>query len=326
MVKIGNIDLGEFPVILAPMEDITDPSFRSVCKELGADMVYTEFVSSDGLIRDAGKSLKKLIFDNNERPIGIQIFGNNSATLTEAAHIAEKAAPDLIDINWGCPVRKVSGKGSGAGILKDIPKMVSITADVVKCTKLPVTVKTRLGWDEKNKNIAEIAERLQDVGIQAISIHGRTKEQLYTGVADWETISSVKENPRIFIPVIGNGDINSAEKADFIRRNYHVDGIMIGRAAIGNPWIFKEIKYHFKTGLFLPPPGIAEKLEYCRKHIKAAIEYKGEKVAILEMRKHYGNYFKGLPNFKPFRMELVSVVSFEEVENILNRIGEIYLN
>lgn len=324
MVKIGNIELGEFPVLLAPMEDVSDPPFRRICREMGADMVYTEFVSSDGLIRDAVKSRKKLFFAEEERPVGIQIFGNSSAAMTEAAKMAEEASPDLIDINWGCPVRKVSMKGAGAGILKDIPKMVSITADVVKCTKLPVTVKTRTGWDEKSRDIVEIAERLQDVGIQAITIHGRTKEQMYNGAADWEIISRVKDNPRMKIPVIGNGDINSAEKAAYIRDHFHVDGIMIGRASTGNPWIFREIKHYFRTGTIFAPPAVSDRIEVCRRHLKAAVEWKGERIAVLEMRKHYGGYFKGLPNFKPYRMELVSVIYFEEIENVFKKIENQY--
>jgi len=324
MVKIGNINLGEYPVILAPMEEVTDPPFRSVCKEAGADLVYTEFISSEGLIRDIAKSMKKLYFGFHERPVGIQIFGNNADSMVEAAHIAEAANPDLIDINWGCSVRKVSSKGSGAGILKDIPKMVSITSDVVKTTRLPVTVKTRLGLNEENKNIVEIAERLQDVGIQAISIHGRTKDQLYKGDADWVTISKVKENPRIIIPVFGNGDINSAEKAAFIRKTYLVDGIMIGRAAIGYPWIFREIKHYFQTGSLLPPPSVSERVKTCVQHLKGSVEWKGERTAVLEMRKHYSSYFRGLPDFKPFRVKLVTVEKFEEVVAICNQIDQKY--
>lgn len=324
MVKIGNISLGEYPVILAPMEEVTDPPFRSVCKAAGADLVYTEFISSEGLIRDIAKSMKKLYFGGHERPVGIQIFGNNSDSMAEAARIAEAANPDLIDINWGCSVRKVSSKGSGAGILKDIPKMVSITSDVVKTTRLPVTVKTRLGWNEENKNIVEITERLQDVGIQAISIHGRTKDQLYKGDADWVTISKVKENPRITIPVFGNGDINSAEKAAFIRKTYPVDGIMIGRAAIGYPWIFREIKHYFQTGGLLPPPLVSERVKTCLLHLKGSVEWKGERTAVLEMRKHYGSYFRGLPDFKPFRVKLVTVENFEEVVSICNQIEQEY--
>jgi len=320
MVKIGNIGLGEYPVILAPMEEVTDPPFRSVCKEAGADLVYTEFISSEGLIRDIAKSKKKLYFGEHERPVGIQIFGNNAESMADAARIAEEAGPDLIDINWGCSVRKVSSKGSGAGILNDIPKMVSITSDVVKSTRLPVTVKTRLGWNHENINIVEIAERLQDIGIQAITIHGRTKDQLYKGDADWGSISRVKENSRITIPVFGNGDVNSAEKAAFIRKTYPVDGIMIGRASIGYPWIFSEIKHHFQTGFLLPAPSISERVNTCLLHLKGSVEWKGERTAVLEMRKHYNSYFKGIPDFKPFRIRLVTVDHFEEVASICKEI------
>lgn len=326
MVKFGSIDLGKYPVLLAPMENITDPPFRSLCKEMGADMVYTEFVSSDGLIRDAVKSKRKLYFGEHERPVGIQIFGNSEASMTEAAKMAEQAGPDLIDINWGCPVRKVSAKGAGAGILKDIPKMISITAAVVKSTKLPVTVKTRTGWDEKTKTIVELARQLQDVGIQAITIHGRTKEQLYSGTADWDTISRVKENPELTIPVFGNGDINCAEKAGFIRNQYRVDGIMIGRGAIGNPWIFREIKHYFNTGELPEPPTIQERVEFCRKHLRAAMEWKGERIAVLEMRKHYGGYFRALPDFKQFRMKLVTAHDAGALENIFGKIETRYID
>jgi nifR3 family TIM-barrel protein len=315
-MKIGNIDLGEMPLFLAPMENVTDPSFRRVCKPFGVDMMYSEFVSSEGLIRDAAKSKRKLFFEEEERPMGIQIYGHLVDSLVEAALISEAAGPDLIDINFGCPVKKIAGRGAGAGLLRDLPKMLEITAAVAKAVKLPVTVKTRLGWDYDDMPIVELAERLQDVGAAAITIHGRTRNQLYTGQADWTLIGETKNNPRLKIPVIGNGDITSAEIALQKRNQYGVDGLMIGRGAIGNPWLFREIKYLFATGQTLPPPNMQERVELCRKHIQSSIQWKGEKVAGREMRKHYTLYFKGYPHFKSYRMRLVTVETFDEIEQI----------
>ena len=302
---LGTPNSKYLPLILAPMEDITDPPFRVLCKRLGADVMVSEFISSEGLIRDAVKSLHKLDFSESERPIGIQIFGHDEISLCKAAEVAEKANPDFIDINWGCPVRKIVAKGAGAGILNDIPKMVRITKSVVEAVKLPVTVKTRLGWDDSSRNIVSIAEQLQDVGIAAISIHGRTKAQLYRGVADWTLIGEVKNNKRMFIPVIGNGDIDSPEKAKEMLK-YNVDGLMIGRATIGNPWIFKQIKAYLKDGTIIPLPTINERVEICKEHLKNSIEWKGEVTGIAEMRKHYSGYFKGIPDFKPYRIILVT--------------------
>ncbi len=315
-MKIGNIDLGEMPLFLAPMENVTDPSFRRVCKPFGVDMMYSEFVSSEGLIRDAVKSKRKLFFEEEERPMGIQIYGHLVESLVEAALISEAAGPDLIDINFGCPVKKIAGRGAGAGLLRDLPKMLEITAAVAKAVKLPVTVKTRLGWDYDDMPIVELAERLQDVGAAAITIHGRTRNQLYTGQADWTLIGETKNNPRLKIPVIGNGDITSAEIALQKRNQYGVDGLMIGRGAIGNPWLFREIKHLFATGQTLPPPNMQERVELCRKHIQSSIQWKGEKVAGREMRKHYTLYFKGYPHFKSYRMRLVTVETFDEIEQI----------
>ena len=325
MIKIGSIELGEFPLLLAPMEDVSDPPFRAVCKEQGVDMLYTEFVSSEGLIRDAIKSLKKLDIFDYERPIGIQIFGGDEEAMALSAKIVDATQPDLIDINYGCPVKKVVCKGAGAGILKDIPKMIQLTKAVVKSTNLPVTVKTRLGWDEDSKNIEEVAERLQDVGIQALSIHGRTRTQMYKGEADWTLIAKVKNNPRIHIPIFGNGDIDSPEKALEYKNRYGVDGIMIGRAAIGYPWIFKEIKHFLKTVEKLDPPSLEERVSTCLKHLNKSVEWKGEKLGILEMRRHYAAYLKGLPNSKEFRTRLVNSLSFEEVKIILNELVDYQL-
>lgn len=320
MLKIGNIELGDFPLLLAPMEDVSDPPFRLLCKEHGADIMYTEFISSDGLIRDADKSVQKLDIYPEERPIGIQIFGSHIDAMKQATEIAEKAGPDLIDINYGCPVKKVACKGAGAGILQDIPKMVKMTKEIVNSTNLPVTVKTRLGWDEKSCHIVDVAERLQDVGIQAISIHGRTRVQMYKGEADWRLIKAVKENTRMHIPVFGNGDINSPEKALEYKNKYGVDGVMIGRASIGNPWIFNEIKHYLKTGKKLSPPNIAQRVEACKRHLTHSIEWKGNRLGIVETRKHYNNYFKGLPNIKPFRQSLVTSDEKEEIFNTLEKI------
>ena len=305
MPKIGNIDLGDFPLLLAPMEDVSDPPFRALCKEQGADLMYTEFISSEGLIRDAAKSVQKLDIFEYERPIGIQIFGNNIESMKQATEVTEAAHPDIIDINYGCPVKKVACKGAGAGILQDIPKMVRMTAEIVKSTRLPVTVKTRLGWDENTKYIVEVAERLQDVGIQAISIHGRTRKQMYKGEADWSLIAEVKNNPRMNIPIFGNGDVFSPETALEKKQKYGIDGVMIGRASIGYPWIFREIKHYLKTGEKLAPPTLLERLSAAEQHLNMSIKWKGERLGILEMRRHYTNYFKGIPHFKDLRMKLV---------------------
>ena len=317
---LGTPNSKYLPLILAPMEDITDPPFRVLCKRLGADVMVSEFISSEGLIRDAVKSLHKLDFSESERPIGIQIFGHDEISLCKAAEVAEKANPDFIDINWGCPVRKIVAKGAGAGILNDIPKMVRITKSVVEAVKLPVTVKTRLGWDDSSRNIVSIAEQLQDVGIAAISIHGRTKAQLYRGVADWTLIGEVKNNKRMFIPVIGNGDIDSPEKAKEMLK-YNVDGLMIGRATIGNPWIFKQIKSYIKDGTIIPLPTINERVEICKEHLKNSIEWKGEVTGIAEMRKHYSGYFKGIPDFKPYRIILVTSKEANQLYDTLDEIN-----
>jgi tRNA-dihydrouridine synthase B len=321
MIKIGKIELPDFPLLLAPMEDVSDPPFRMLCKEHGADMMYTEFISSEGLIRDATKSKMKLDIFEYERPIGIQIFGSDITTMEQCAKIIETANPDLLDINYGCPVLKVTCKGAGAGILKDIDKMVRMTEAVVKATSLPVTVKTRLGWDDQSKNILDVAERLQDIGIQALTIHGRTRVQMYKGQADWTLIAKVKENPRIKIPIFGNGDIDSPEKALEYKNKYGVDGIMIGRASIGYPWIFNEIKHFLKTGEKLDPPTIEERAAAARKHFEFSIKWKGDKLGVLEMRRHYSNYFKGFANFKEDRMQLVTMMEPEAIIDKLNEIG-----
>jgi tRNA-dihydrouridine synthase B len=320
MTKIGNISLPEFPLLLAPMEDVSDPPFRAVCKDNGADLMYTEFISSEGLIRDAIKSRKKLDIFDYERPIGIQIFGGDEESLALAAKIVDVTNPDVLDINFGCPVKKVACRGAGAGVLKDLPLMVRLTEAVVKSTNLPVTVKTRLGWDNDTKNIEEVAERLQDVGIKSLAIHGRTRMQMYKGSADWTLIAKVKNNPRIHIPVFGNGDIDSPEKALEYKNRYGVDGIMIGRAAIGYPWIFNEIKHFVKTGEHLPPPTIEQRIDVCRKHLRRSYEWKGPVVGILEMRRHYANYLKGLPNIKEFRSRLVVMKEIGEIEEVLTEI------
>tara|TARA_B100000401_G_C52809924_1_gene723173 strand:+ start:1560 stop:2543 length:984 start_codon:yes stop_codon:yes gene_type:complete len=319
-VKIGNIDLGEFPLLLAPMEDVSDPPFRAICKEYGADVMFTEFISSEGLIRDAFKSLQKLDIFEYERPIAIQIFGHDINSMRKSTEICEKVNPDFIDINYGCPVKKVTCKGAGAGILKDIPKMVKMTKEIVNSTHLPVTVKTRLGWDDNSKYIVEVAERLQDVGIKAISIHGRTRKQMYKGEADWSLIAKVKENNRITIPVFGNGDVDCAQSAKQKKEKYGVDGIMIGRGAIGYPWIFNEIKHFLKTGELLNKPNLKERINICRKHLKFSIKWKGEVLGIVETRRHYSNYFKNIPNFKSYRIELVTAENSEKVYEILNKI------
>jgi len=324
MVKIGNINLPEFPLLLAPMEDVSDPPFRAVCKENGADLMYTEFISSEGLIRDAIKSRRKLDIFDYERPIGIQIFGGDEEALALSAKIVEAVQPDLVDINFGCPVKKVVSKGAGAGVLKDIDLMVRLTESVVKSTHLPVTVKTRLGWDDYSKNIEEVAERLQDVGIKALSIHGRTRAQMYKGVADWTLIARVKNNPRIQIPIFGNGDIDSPEKAWEYKNKYGVDGIMIGRAAIGYPWIFREIKHYFTTKTLLPSPTIRERVDVCKKHLLKSVEWKGPIVGINEMRRHYTNYLKGLPGIKEYRNKLVTLKETEEILQVLTEIEHRY--
>jgi tRNA-dihydrouridine synthase B len=325
MAKIGNIELGAFPLLLAPMEDVSDPPFRAVCKEGGADLMYTEFISSEGLIRDAAKSVQKLDIFEYERPIGIQLFGSDVETMGECAKIASKASPNLIDINYGCPVKQVACRGAGAALLQDIPKMVRMTEAVVKATHLPVTVKTRLGWDDSTKNIIEVAERLQDVGIQALTIHGRTRVQMYKGDADWTLIGKIKENSRITIPIFGNGDIDSPEKALVYRNRYGVDGVMIGRASIGYPWIFNEIKHYVETGQHLEPPTVAERVRVCRKHLDFSIRWKGQKTGIFEMRRHYASYFKGLDNFKPFRMRLVEADSYDHIFEILEEVADVYM-
>lgn len=324
MVKIGNLELGDYPLLLAPMEDVSDPPFRAVCKENGADLMYTEFISSEGLIRDAAKSVQKLDIYEYERPIGIQIFGNEIQSMREAAAIVEEANPDILDINYGCPVNKVACKGAGAGILLDIDKMVSMTAEIVKAVKIPVTVKTRLGWDQDTIRIVEVAERLQDIGIQAISIHARTRKQMYKGEADWNYLNEVKANPRLSIPVFGNGDIDSPEKAKEYKEKYNVDGMMIGRASIGYPWIFNEIKHFLATGEKLPAPELAERIAVAKKHLDFSVQWKGEKLGILEMRRHYTNYFRGMPNFKSYRTEMVTTESYQEVCSVLDKVAEVY--
>lgn len=309
--------MGDRPLFLAPMEDITDPSFRIICKHYGADLVYTEFVSSDGLIRNGVKSVRKLDINDNERPIGIQIYGHIIDSMVEAAKIAESANPELIDINFGCPVKKIANRGAGSGIMKNVPLMVKMTDSIVKAVRLPVTVKTRLGWDEDNKNIVDIAERLQDVGISAITIHGRTRSQMYKGDADWRLIGEVKNNPRMKIPIIGNGDINGPEKAEYAFKSYGVDGIMIGRATVGRPWIFSEIKHYFSTGEILPEPTLDEKVDLAILHLNKSIEHKEGNRGIYEMRRHLSNYFKGLPNFRETRLKLLTSLDAEEIFNLL---------
>jgi nifR3 family TIM-barrel protein len=324
LVKIADIELGEFPLLLAPMEDVSDPPFRALCKEQGCDMMYTEFISVEGLIRDANKSVQKLDIYEEERPIGIQIFGAELDSMLRASEIVEEAKPEVLDINFGCPVKKVVCKMAGAGILQDIPKMVSLTKAIVDHSNLPVTVKTRLGWDDKTIYIEEVAERLQDVGIKALSIHGRTRKQMYKGEADWTSIGKIKENPRINIPIFGNGDINSAPKALEYRNRYGVDGIMIGRASIGNPWIFNEIKHYFKTGEILDPPSIEARVAAARQHLLHSLAWKGEKLGVLEMRRHYAPYFRGLPGIKPYRAALVTENDPENVLAVLENIKEKY--
>ena len=324
MPQIGNISLPEFPLLLAPMEDVSDPPFRAVCKKNGADVMYSEFISSEGLIRDAMKSKRKLDFEEEERPFGIQIFGGDEEAMALSARICETVNPDLVDINFGCPVKKVVSKGAGAGVLKDIDLMVRLTEAVVKSTSLPVTVKTRLGWDDQSKNIEEVAERLQDVGVKALAIHGRTRCQLYKGEADWTLIGKVKNNSRIQIPIFGNGDIDSPQKALEYKNRYGVDGIMIGRAAIGYPWIFREIKHFVKTGQLLAAPTLKERVEVCKTHLTRSLQWKGPIVGINEMRRHYTNYLKGLPGIKEFRLRLVTLTQPEEIMAVLDEIAVHY--
>lgn len=324
MVKIGNIKLGSFPLLLAPMEDVSDPPFRALCKEQGADIVYTEFISSEGLIRDAAKSIQKLDIYEKERPVGIQIFGANLDSMQRAIEIVEETKPDIIDINFGCPVKKVVCKGAGAGILKDIPKMVALTKAMVKQTKIPITVKTRLGWDHNSIRIVDVAERLQDVGCTAISIHGRTRAQMYKGAADWKPIEQVKNNPRMFIPVFGNGDVNSPEKALEMKNKYGLDGAMIGRASIGNPWFFNQVKHFMETGKYKCLPSLEERVEVARRHLEMSVAWKGPVLGVLETRRHYTNYFKGYHNFKSFRTRMVTSNSAEEVYTVLNEVLEVY--
>jgi nifR3 family TIM-barrel protein len=323
-INIGNIQLPAFPLLLAPMEDVSDPPFRYVCKQNGADLMYSEFISSEGLIRDAMKSRQKLDFFEYERPFGIQIFGGDEEAMAMSARIVDTVQPDLVDINFGCPVKKVVCKGAGAAVLKDVAAMTRLTGAVVKGTRLPVTVKTRLGWDDQSKNIEEVALRLQDVGIKALTIHGRTRAQLYKGQADWTLIARVKENPRIHIPIFGNGDIDSPEKAKTYRDRYGIDGIMVGRAAIGYPWIFNEIKHYLQTGTHLPPPTIEQRIKAIRDHLIRSVEWKGPIVGILEMRRHYTNYLKGFPHIKEFRNQMVQKGSVEEIEEILLQVQQRY--
>jgi len=325
MVKIRTIELGDFPLLLAPMEDVSDPPFRALCKKHGADMMYTEFISSEGLIRDAVKSVQKMDIFEYERPIGVQIFGSDEESMVRAAQIIEQVKPDLIDINYGCPVKKVACKGAGAGLLQDIPKMVRLTKAVVNAVNVPVTVKTRLGWDDSTKNIVETAERLQDIGIEALTIHGRTRKQMYKGEADWTLIGAVKNNQRMRIPIFGNGDIDSPEKALQYKNIYGVDGIMIGRASIGYPWIFNEIKAFLANGEHLNPPTFKERMEAIEEHLNFSIQWKGEKVGIAEMKRHYGNYFKGIPHFKSYKSALVMANELAEVQAIMAEIKDEFL-
>ncbi len=326
MVVIGNIQLGSYPLSLAPMENVTDPSFRFLCKHFGADLLFTEFISSDGLIRNGQKSLKKLEIIDYERPIGIQLYGHNTESMVEATKIAEQSSPEFIDLNFGCPVRKIARRGAGAGMLKDIDRMVIMTSEIVKTTKLPVTVKTRLGWDADTKNIVGVAERLQDVGIQAITIHARTGVQLYKGKADWTLIGEVKNNPKMKIPVFGNGDITGPEVAKSMFEKYGVDGIMIGRATVGRPWIFREVKHFLEKGEIIPPPSLKEKVETAKLHFQKSIELKGIPRGIFEMRRHFSSYFKGLPDFREIRLRLLTSTNAEEIPQILDEIEEKYSN
>ncbi len=324
MIKIGNVELPDFSLLLAPMEDISDPPFRALCKAYGVDLMFTEFVSTEGLIRDAAKSVKKLDIFEQERPIGIQIFGHDVYSMLKAVEKIEEVQPDIIDINYGCPVKKVVSKGAGAGILKDLEKMQKMTAEIVKHTDLPVTVKTRLGWDEQSIAINEVAERLQDAGIQAISIHGRTRKQMYSGTSDWYKIAEVKNNPRIKIPVFANGDIKTPEDAKRIRDEFGFDGAMIGRAAIGSPWVFLQMKTYLETGKTIKTPSVSKRVDIAKKHLQMAIDWKGERLGILETRPHYSNYFKGIPNFKPFRIRLVTEDHLDNIYRIFEEIKNEY--
>ena len=326
MVKIGNIELPDFPLLLAPMEDVSDPPFRTLCKEQGADVVYTEFISSEGLIRDAAKSKMKLDIYEKERPVGIQIFGANLESMLRTVEIVEQSQPDIIDINFGCPVKKVVSKGAGAGILKDLDLMVSLTEAMVKHTNLPITVKTRLGWDADTIKIVEVAERLQDVGCKAIAIHGRTRAQLYKGDADWTQIAEVKNNPRMHIPVFGNGDVTTPEDAMRMRDDYGLDGCMIGRATIGNPWFFREVKHFFKTGEHLAKPTMSERIDAARRHLQMAIDWKGERLGVFETRRHYTNYFKGIPHFKEYRTQMVTTDDSEGVFKVFDQVEKEFGN
>jgi tRNA-dihydrouridine synthase B len=326
MPKIGNIVLPEFPLLLAPMEDVSDPPFRRLCKLHGADLMYSEFISSEGLIRDAMKSMKKLDIFDYERPVGIQIFGGDEEAMSESARIVETVQPDLVDINFGCPVKKVVTKGAGAGVLKDVDLMIRLTKAVIRGTSLPVTVKTRLGWDDASINIDEVAERLQDIGVQALSIHARTRAQMYKGHSDWSHIARVKNNPRIKMPIFGNGDIDSPEKALAYKNEYGIDGIMIGRAAIGNPWIFNEIKHFMKTGEHLAQPTMNDRIEAAKNHLIWSMEWKGEHLGIIEMRRHYTNYFKGIHSFKEYKQRLVTTDGANGLMQIFDEIAEVYAN
>ena len=321
-MKIAGIEFRERPLFLAPMEDVTDPSFRYMCKGFGADMVYTEFISSDGLVREGAKSVAKLNISDGERPVGIQIYGHLIEPMVESARIAEAARPDVIDINFGCPVRKIAGRGAGSGMMRDVPLMVEMTRWIVEAVKVPVTVKTRLGWDEEHRNIEEIALRLQDAGIAALTIHGRTRAQMYTGEADWTLIGRVKNNPLMKIPVIGNGDIDSPQRAAEAFDRYGVDGVMIGRATYGRPWIFREIRHYLDTGELLPQPSVCERVEIAKRHLAKSVEVKGERVGVLEMRRHLSNYFKGLPDFKPTRLQLVTLTDVDEINATLDYIAQ----
>ena len=324
MPKIGNIILPDFPLLLAPMEDVSDPPFRRLCKLHGADLMYSEFISSEGLIRDAIKSKMKLDIFDYERPVGIQIFGGDEEAMEMSSRIVDAVRPDLVDINFGCPVKKVVCKGAGAGVLKDVDLMVRLTKAVIKGTNLPVTVKTRLGWDESSINIDEVAERLQDIGVQALTVHARTRAQMYKGSADWTHIARVKNNPRITMPIFGNGDIDSPEKALEYKNKFGLDGMMIGRAAIGYPWIFNEIKHYFKTGEHLVQPTMLDRVEAARNHLTWSMDWKGERVGIVEMRRHYTNYFKGVSNFKEHRLKLVTLENAESLFKALDEIQEVY--
>ena len=324
MVRIGDIELGEFPLLLAPMEDVSDPPFRALCKKYGADLMYTEFISSEGLIRDAEKSMMKLDIYDYEKPIGIQLFGGEAESMKRATEIVTEAKPELVDINYGCPVKKVVCKMAGSGVLQDIPLMMRLTDEVVRATHLPVTVKTRLGWDENTRNVVDVAERLQDIGVQAITIHGRTRKQMYKGEADWTLIGKIKENPRMKIPVFGNGDIDSPQKAKLYKERYGVDGIMIGRASIGHPWIFREIKQYLKDGTIMAPPTLVERIEACREHLLRSVEWKGLILGVMEMRRHYTNYFRGMPNIKHHRQTLVTAMDLAELLATLDTISAEY--